>query len=78
MLNSLYVTISSVDRTSNYDFQYQTFCPFYYEASSILRLRLEGKEAPRVSQDIQDTHKHRPANSSAFSKRSPLTRSPKL
>lgn len=61
MLNSLFVTISSVDRTS-----------FYYEASSILRLRLEGKEAPRVSQDIQDTHKLHPANSSAFSKRRPL------
>lgn len=75
MLNSLYVTISSVDRTSNYDFQYQTFSPFYYEASLILRLRLEGKEAPRVS---QDTHKLRPPNSSAFSKRRPLTRSPKL
>lgn len=52
-MHSLNVTISSVGRKSNYDFQYQTFCPFYYEASSITRLRLEGKEAPRVSQDIK-------------------------
>lgn len=36
-LHSLHAKISSVDRSSNYYFQYQTFCPFYYEAYSVLK-----------------------------------------